>query len=234
VLADKNIGNNTQSIPMFDDSKLKIDRGMMATEKDIQAKSKDGIFPRFTVTENGISTRSIPGQRGGIFWMTGDEHDAIGHIDESSANRVPMQEKRMRKLETAAREIPDDFKVKMFGDKNADVTIVTWGSPKGAIIDALPKLQKAGIKANLLQVHLIWPFPTEAVTKALKNAKLVIGVEMNYTAQLCTLIRRETGIEIKHRILKFNGRPISETEIVDGVSEIHKKHTEKVVLTGGL
>jgi 2-oxoglutarate ferredoxin oxidoreductase subunit alpha len=145
-----------------------------------------------------------------------------------------MHDKRMRKLKTAEREIPESEQIRFFGPEQADVTIVSWGSPKGAIIDAMPELDRAGIKINFLQVHVIWPFPAGPVTRILSRAKTVVGVEMNYSGQLCDLIRRETGIEIKHRVVKFNGRPISQTEIVNGIAQIHKQKSERVVLTSGL
>jgi len=34
-----------------------------------------------------------------------------------------------------------------------------------------------------------------------------VDVENNYTAQLASLIREKTGIEIQHKILKYDGRP---------------------------
>jgi 2-oxoglutarate ferredoxin oxidoreductase subunit alpha len=234
LLTDKNIGNNTQSILPFDESRLKIDRGRFATQADFQKYSVDGAFKRFTLAEDGISPRTLPGQEGGIFWMSGDEHNELGNIDESAANRVKMHDKRMRKLATAAREIPEGEQIRFFGDPRADVTLVSWGSAKGAILDAMAPLEATGIKVNFLQIHMVWPFPKEAVMKILNRAKLIAGVEMNYSGQMCNLIRRETGIEIKHRILKWNGRPISETEIVNGILEIQKQKSEKVVLTSGL
>lgn len=234
VLCDKNVANNTQSILPFDESKLRIDRGKVATAQDMGRYAVDGMYKRFAFTESGISPRTFPGTRGGIFWMSGDEHDELGHIDESSANRVKMHAKRMEKLTLACREIPEKEQIRLFGDPNAEVTLVTWGSPKGPILDALPKLKKEGINANLLQIHLIWPFPIESVTRILNKAKKTINVEMNYTGQLASLIRRETGIQVHHNILKWNGRPISETEIFNSVVEITKKQSQKVVLTAGM
>lgn len=234
VLCDKGIANNTASILPFEDAKLKIDRGKIATEEEIKRSSVDGMFKRFTLTESGVSARTFPGMRNGIFWMSGDEHDALGHIDESAANRVPMFDKRMRKLLLAAREIPEKDQIRFWGDPEAEITMVCWGSPKGPILDALPKLQKEGINANFLQIHMIWPFPAEPVTRILKVAKKIINIEMNYTAQMASLIRRETGIQPHHKVLKWNGRPMSDTEIFNAVREIAQKQTERVVLTAGM
>ncbi len=234
LLTDKNIGNNTQSILPFDESRLQIDRGKIATKEDMNHLSADGMYKRFAFSESGVSARTIPGTKGGIFWMTGDEHDELGHIDESSANRVKMHDKRMRKLELMQREIPEKDQIRFFGDANAELTIVSWGSPKGPILDAMPKLKKEGINVNFLLVHILWPFPAEPVTRILKKAKKIVNIEMNYTGQFASLLRRETGIEVHHKVLKWNGRPISETEVVDAIREISKKSSEKVVLTAGM
>lgn len=235
VLADKAIANNTQSTLPFDESALTIDRGFLASERSlVEASEAGGEFKRFAFTDFGISPRPIPGQKGGIFWMTGDEHDEQGHICEAPGNRLKMHEKRMKKLELVAREIPEERQWKLYGDEHAEHTLVTWGSPKLPILDALPVLTQNGISVNLLQIRLLWPFPKEAVRRALEKRKHLIGIEMNYSGQLCDLIRRETGIEIYHKILKWTGRPLSETEIVESVTEVIKKNTRKVVLSYGL
>lgn len=235
VMCDKQVANNTQTILPFDESKLTIHRGPLATDQDISNFSADGQgYKRFRITEDGVSPRPLPGTKGGTYWMTGDEHDELGHICEVSDNRTKMHAKRMRKLELPLKEIPVDRQWRLFGDKKADHTLVSWGCCKGAILDAMPVLAKKGIHVNFLQIRLLWPFPEEGVARILKEAKNVMGVEQNYSGQLCRLIRQATGFKIEHKILKWNGRPVSETEVVDGVTEIAKKKTEQVVLNGGV
>ncbi len=235
VLSDKAIANNTQSILPYDESKLMIERGVYASKETLEANAATGgEFKRFAFTESGLSPRTLPGQKGGIFWMTGDEHDELGHICEEPENRLKMDEKRMKKLNLALKEIPERDQYKFFGDEKADYTIVTWGSAKPPILDALPVLKSKGINVNVLQIRLMCPFPAEAVSKILSKAKNLIDIEMNYTAQLAELVRQETGIDIPHKVLKWTGRPISETEIVSAVTEIVQKKTKKVVLRYGL
>jgi len=140
----------------------------------------------------------------------------------------------MQKLKTARHEITEAETIRFFGKPDADVTIVSWGSTKGPILDAMPKLETNGISVNYLQIHILWPFPSEAVARILGQAKIIIDIEMNFTGQLADLIRRETGIQIRHRILKYNGRPISETEVIQGITEVVQLKSERVVLTHGL
>ncbi len=237
IVPDKALANNTASIELFDESGLRIDRGKRASDEylaELASKPEyQGQYHRFNNSEDGISTRALPGQEHGIHWYTGDEHDTLGHITEDPETRIMMHSKRMRKLQTALKEIPQDQQYMLFGPENADYTIVTWGSCKGPILDALPILQSDGISMNVLQIRMMSPFPVDGVTRILERAKVKIGIEQNFTGQLARLVRMETGIKMDHLVTKFTGRPMSETEIVAALREIANKKTEKVVLTYG-
>ena len=235
VLCDKAIANTTEAIPWYDLGGVHIDRGLLLSDEDLAVLvSSEGQYKRFKFTESGVSPRSRPGQKEGIFWLTGDEHDEVGHITEDPDNRTKMMTKRMHKLETAAREIPIEKKIHFFGDRDADITLVSWGSPKGAILDAMEVLKSEGIGVNFLQIHLILPFPTEFVAQVLARARRRVNVEMNYSGQLAQVIREKTGIAMDASILKWNGRAISENEVIDGVKRILKNHESNVVLTHGV
>ena len=234
VLGDKAVANSTQTIPWYDLGGVHIDRGLLLTDEELAVLvSSEGQYKRFKFTESGVSPRSVPGQKGGLFWKTGDEHTELGHITEDPENRTRMMTKRMKKLETAAREIPIEKKINFFGDRDADVTLVSWGSPKGAILDAMGVLKGEGIRANFLQIHLILPFPTEFVAQVLSRARRRVNVEMNYSGQLAQVIREKTGIAMDASILKWNGRAISQNEVVEGVKKILRDQESKVVLTHG-
>lgn len=237
IVADKALANNTATIEPFDESNLRINRGKMATPAYLQelAQKPDykGQFARFAPAEDGVSVRALPGQENGIFWCTGDEHDVFGHISEDPDTRIMMHSKRMRKLQTAAREIPQDEQFLLYGPPDAEMTVVTWGSSKGPVLDAMPILQSDGISMNVLQIRMMSPFPADAVTQILNRAKIKIGIEQNFTGQLARLVRMETGIKMDHQITKFTGRPMSETEVVSALREIAKQKSEKVVLTYG-
>jgi 2-oxoglutarate ferredoxin oxidoreductase subunit alpha len=235
VMTDKALANNTQSVRPFSEDGLRIDRGLRAGRAELERSAGNGgLYPRFRVTESGVSPRPLPGERGGIFWMTGDEHDEYGHICEEPGNRVAMHSKRLRKLELAAREIPPERQCLLHGDPTAPITLITWGSPKGPVLDALPVLEEHGIRANLLQIRLLWPFPAARVAELLGRARQAIDIEMNATGQLAMLVRQQTGLDVPHKILKWNGRPISETEVVEAVSEVAARSSREVVLTHGL
>ncbi len=239
VLPDKTLANNTQSIDFFDESKLVVDRGEVVSNQvkgDPMEKIDESlaIYPRFKITESGVSPRPLPGTPGGIHWLTGDEHTEIGHITEDPTIRMAMHEKRFRKLDLVAKEIPIDRQYKLYGPEKADLTLVSWGSIKGPIHDAMPVLkEKYGITVNHLHIRLMSPFPAKGVLDILKKAKNVVCIELNFTNQLSQLITMRTGFQIPHHAVKYTGRPISQCEVIETVQKILKEKTEKVVLSYG-
>ena len=228
LLTDKFLASTYQDIPLFNSDDLKVDRGDLLKESDLVASTD---YRRYRWTELGISPRAIPGQKGGIFWTTGDEHDEHGHITEASDIRIKMMRKRMRKIELAGEVIPDSKKAILHGPKSAPVTLVGWGSSKGAILDGMEDLKTDGIETNFLQVRYVNPFPTNLVQQALGQARRKIAIENNYSAQMAGLIREKTGIAMDNTIVKFDGRPFSQNEIYEGVKDIIKNGIKEVTVS---
>ena len=66
------------------------------------------------------------------------------------------------------------------------------------------------------------PFKAEEISLALRNAKKLLLIEANYTGQMARMIRAETGIEIKDKLLKYDGEPIYAYEITQKAKEVVK------------
>ena len=231
-LVDKALANSNMTLPVYRTEGVAIDRGLTIGDGGPLEVGEE--YRRFKFTADGISPRALVGTPGAIFWNTGDEHDEQGHITEDPVLRIRMMDKRMGKLEVADREIDDADKAVYHGAKDADTVIVSWGSTKGAILDAQDRLEAAGLRVGFLQVRLMNPFPVALVTRALARVKRVIDIEMNYTGQLAGLIRERTGIAVDDTVVKFNGRPISSDEVEATVRGIAAgKVRGRVVLNRG-
>jgi len=114
-----------------------------------------------------------------------------------------------------------DDKLRFYGPETAPMTIVSWGSTKGAILDAMDALRdQDGIVVNFLQLRLLNPFPAEEVVRALSRAKKLVDVEMNYSGQFAGLLREKTGISVDHMVVKYNGRPMSCEEVYDALKQV--------------
>ncbi len=204
-------------------NKVKIERGEIVYPEDPEH------YKRFAFSDSGISPRAFLGHA--QMYYTGDEHNEYGHIAEESSNRTAMYEKRMKKLGHAAKYLADEQQARVVGD--ADTVLLTWGSPKGAIIDALEELENGGVAAEMIQVRVFSPYPAGIMAKALEGKKRVIAVENNYNAQGAETLTERTGIKPTNYILKWNGRPIARDELIDAVKDIAENNTKRVVLDGG-
>jgi len=206
ILVDKNICESDQSFPEFEIANYQIDRGKTVTDNKAN-------YQRYADSDDGVSPRALPGSSN-FFVTNSDEHDQFGYSSEESANRNQQMEKRLRKLVTVAKN--EMKEPELIGPKNAKLTIVGWGSTKGSILAALHDLP------NINFLHLTWlnPFPKEAIKKILSQAKLVLDVENNLTAQMAGLIAEQTGIQITNYLLKNDGRPIYPEEIINKVNKL--------------
>lgn len=225
-LLDKYLASTVTNIyrEEIDPLKVTIERGKLVEDPGPDYK-------RYKITEDGISPRAPMGKTTMI--VTGLEHTEDGMPTEDPIVREQMMAKRRRKFETIAREIPASEKVVLHGDPDARVTIVSWGSTKPIILEALKLLEADGIKANFLQIRLFQPFPVKEVLDYLTRAETVIDVEQNDLLQAAFLIRGYTGFEIKHFVKKLTGRALWDKEVAWAVKRILEKGDREVVVSGG-
>jgi 2-oxoglutarate ferredoxin oxidoreductase subunit alpha len=225
ILTDKYLGNSSFTATLPESQNWQLDRGVLNHPNNLSK-----LYYRYSLTENGVSPRAFPGQPGAIFHATSDEHDESGMAIDHSEMRTKMMQKRMSKLEALAQELPEPI---LYGQEEADITLVGWGSSKGVILEALKILEEDGIKANFLHLLYIWPFPAYFVSQVLDRAKTTLIIENNYNAQMARYIRENTGRSIGHKLLKYDGNPFTSSEIVQKVKEIKAKTVLAVEVTAG-
>lgn len=224
-LLDKAIANSVTTCKNFEPTKVAIERGALLTNVGSADSDKGaaGNYLRFKLNDNSpISARVVLGTKDAIFWNTGDEHTEEGHITEDPEMRVQMMDKRMSKLQVALAEIPQEDKAIAYGDSGKPRTIiVSWGSTKGVILDVIDRLRQADeISLQFIQLRLMHPFPTDLVNSMIDGADTIIGIEMNYSGQLGSLMKQNTGRGYDYQIVKYNGRPMSLEEVYNAVKRI--------------
>lgn len=202
--------------------KVPIDRGLYADE------SKPDEFKRYLYTESGVSPRVIPGLKGFQYIAGSDDHtedgtlisDVLSGIPQYVEERRKMMDKRMRKLNGL---LKDTSPPELWGPKDADLTIVSWGSSQGPVREAISRFNAQGQKkANSLEYFHLFPFHTEETKKMLGMAKMTLAVEANYTGQFSRLLTAETGIELDQHFNKYDGEPFEPRQIVARIKEVLK------------
>jgi len=201
ILADKHVAESTFTFDSLPQPRVKPARFLVEADENYRS---------YEITENGVSPRAAPGGRGTVR-ATSYEHDEYGYTVEDGTSIIRMVDKRKRKWNALAQEVMQLEPVRVYG--SGSNVIVSWGSTKGAIVDALQKLP--GFR--FVQIYYLEPFPAHIVKRELENAERVIAVENSATCMIAGLIRQHTGIEITEKLVKYDARPFSSEEIVEGV-----------------
>jgi 2-oxoglutarate ferredoxin oxidoreductase subunit alpha len=200
ILTDQYLSDSYRSVRPFDVQNLP------AVQTPVNGVSSSQPYRRFALRSNGISPRLLPGLSEHLVVAGSDEHTEDGHLTEDLSVRRQMAEKRLKKMEGIRREtLSPDLK----GDRNPDILLVTWGSSKGSVLEAAAHLRSQGKKTATLYFPQVWPLVPEQFLSALQEAGQVVSVEGNATGQLARLIRAESGFEIKARVSRYDGLPIT-------------------------
>ena len=117
----------------------------------------------------------------------------------------------------------DDITItKEYETQDAEILFVSYGISARSSMEAVNMLKKQGVKAGLLQLNTIWPFPDKKVEQAALSAKAIFVPELNL-GQLVNEVKRVINGRIPvFGINKVNTKIISPYEIIDQVKEVLK------------
>jgi 2-oxoglutarate ferredoxin oxidoreductase subunit alpha len=204
ILTDQYLVDTYYNIPAFDLSKLKVEKYFVKTDVN---------YKRYALVKNGISPRGIPGYGQGLVCLDSDEHDEEGHITEDLCLRTRMVNKRLKKLESAKKEIVPP---QLSPNKKYKNLVVCWGSTYHVVKEAISRLD--GDDTSLLHYSQVYPLHPRTAD-LLSKAKKVVSVESNATGQFAKLVRLSTGIEIEDRLLKYSGLSFTVEEVTAGLKK---------------
>jgi 2-oxoglutarate ferredoxin oxidoreductase subunit alpha len=220
VLTEQALCQSKETIGRLDVDAVRVDRGKLYVNGGLEF----GKYRRFAFSEDGVSPRTIPGVEGGMHLVPGSEHNDAGVITENADNRTRMIDKRMRKLVAMRPELP---KGNVFGDPQAKIAFIAFGSNRGPITEAMDRLAADGVPTRFLQIRTLWPFLEDEVRSFATSAEHCFVVENNYTGQLQRLIQYVIGpLDSLHALRKWDGRPFRPCQIIDAVKAASSRPVE--------
>ncbi|MFA4971063.1 MAG: 2-oxoacid:acceptor oxidoreductase subunit alpha [bacterium] len=208
LLTDQFLADSCRSVEPFDIAALE------PVKPGVDPALIKGDYLRHRFTADGISPRLLPGASEHLVVTDSDEHTEDGHLTEDLVVRKRMVEKRAAKMSAIMAEVEAPSYA---GDDDPDLLMVCWGSTKGVAEETVSILRAKGRKAAVMHFSQVWPLKPLQFMKRLESAKRTVAVEGNATAQFARLLRRETGFEIKERILRYDGLPITTEYILQGM-----------------
>ncbi|KUJ99819.1 MAG: 2-oxoacid:ferredoxin oxidoreductase, subunit alpha [Thermococcales archaeon 44_46] len=205
ILTDQYFVDTYYNIPEIDLDKIKVEKHIIEMEND---------YKRYKLTDDGISPRGIPGYGEGVIIANGNEHDEYGDITEDEELSKLMQEKRaIKKLETIRKNA---MMPELIGRDDAKYMIIAWGSTYHVIREAFEILNRDDVAF----LHFKWLYPLPEGVKELLKGKILICIEQNVTGQFAELLRKELGVDVHHKVLKYDGRPFSVEEVLEALKGV--------------
>ena len=165
-------------------------------------------YKPYADNSRGVPAMSVMGD-GYRHHVTGLTHDESGFPTQRPDEIQAMMQRHMRKITGGFFEIQ---MTRSFMLEEAQVVVIAYGSVARSAKRAVRMAREQGIKAGLLQLVTLFPFPRKAVDHVLRQCKAVIVPEMNF-GQISREVKR---VNRQCRVITLNridGQLITPAEI---------------------
>ncbi|MCK4400140.1 2-oxoacid:acceptor oxidoreductase subunit alpha, partial [Candidatus Bathyarchaeota archaeon] len=102
---------------------------------------------------------------------------------------------------------------------DCEVLVVAYGIAARSAATAVKQARERGLKAGLLRLVSLWPFPDKLLEKMAEDAKAVIVAEMNY-GQLVREVERAVKPKPVRFLPKLGENPHTPGEILEAIRRI--------------
>jgi 2-oxoglutarate ferredoxin oxidoreductase subunit alpha len=176
----------------------------------------DSGYLRYRLTESGVSPMSIPGTPGGQYVAMGLEHNEKGRHRPDPRSHTQMTDKRFKKFYSAAAEAPE---ATTYGDPQAPIGIVTWGSTAGVAIEAIDILKEEGVNACMVAPKMLLPLPDQQLGEFMRTKQHIVIPEVNYRGQFANLVMGKYPRQAV-RVNVYGGRPMLVDKLVEAIRQV--------------
>ncbi len=167
-------------------------------------------------TASGVPPMGIFGD-GYRYHVTGLIHDVQGFPTERADEIEPFLGRLFRKIsqhlghiQLAAKELTED----------AEVLVVAYGSVARAAQRAVLEARDRGLKAGLLKLITLWPFPRRHLEPLLRQVRAVLVPELNMGQMSREVKRVNQGLTRVETLNRIDGKLITPEEILETLLKI--------------
>jgi 2-oxoglutarate ferredoxin oxidoreductase subunit alpha len=152
--------------------------------------------------------------------VTGLTHNKLGYPKTTDPK---IQHELVNRLcEKISRNAEKIIKTHEFMLEDAEVAVIAYGIPSRASVRAVKRARESGIKAGLLRLVTVWPFPEKQVEELVNRVKAIVVPEMNCGQVVREVERIAKGTTV-HFLSKIGGEPHSPSEIFDVIRRAAKE-----------
>jgi 2-oxoglutarate ferredoxin oxidoreductase subunit alpha len=206
LLADEIVAHMWEKVIISPTEKMEIlnrKKPNVPPEKYMPFMPDDDLVPPMACFGEGFS-----------FHASGLTHDEHGYPQTQSSE---VQQRLVKRLCDKIRKNADKIiRVEEVMLDDADVVVVAYGIVARAALSAVRKARAEGIKAGLLRLITLWPFPEKNVAKIAKQAKEIVVAEMN-CGQLVREVERSAKETPVVFLPKLGEDPHTPMEILEAI-----------------
>ena len=209
VLADETVGHMRERLVIPDEKKLRLEYRKTPTvdpEEYLPFKADDDLVPPMALLGSKYQ-----------FYATGLTHDERGYPSDKEDVQIELINRLNDKILNNADKIVDVERVSL---DDARIGVIAYGTPSRSAKRAIKDARAEGIKAGLLRLKTVWPFPEKEVAQLASDVDHIIVAEQN-RGQVYHMVRSAATTTPVHLMAKPAGMPQLPSEILDKIREVN-------------
>lgn len=151
------------------------------------------------------------------FHITGLTHDVNGYPTSRPDEVVNLIERQHRKIDKFLYDVQvvDEMEC-----DDAEVCVIAYGSVARSAELAVKQARQRGIKAGLLKLTTLYPYPRNATERLMSKARTLIVPEMNM-GQISREVKRVNNGQVSVRTVnRIDGQLITPSEILKAIKQV--------------
>lgn len=168
IMADEVTGHLSERVVIPEASRIKL-------LSRPRPKGRRDRFKPFRAGPDGVPPMAHAGE-GCMVHVTGLTHDERGYPAMTAEAHVEMISRITGKIRNNLDRI---IEVEQYRLEDAEVALVSYGISSRSSLAAVDEAREQGIKAGLLRLVTVWPFPEDIIRRLASRVKCLITVELN-------------------------------------------------------
>lgn len=209
VLADETVGHMRERLVIPDEKDLKLEyRKTPTVDPDdyLPFKADDDLVPPMATFGSKYQ-----------FYATGLTHDERGYPSDKDNIQIELVTRLQNKILHNADKIIDVERVEL---DDAKIGVIAYGTPSRSAKKAIKDAREEGIKAGLLRLKTVWPFPEKQVAQLASEVDHIIVAEQNL-GQVYHMVKATAAPTPVHLMSKPAGMPQLPHEILAKLRDIN-------------
>ncbi len=209
VLADETVGHMRERLVIPDEKDLKLEYRKTPTvdPKDyLPFKADDDLVPPMALFGSKYQ-----------FYATGLTHDERGYPSDKENVQIELVTRLQNKILHNADKIIDVERIEL---DDAKIGVIAYGTPSRSAKKAIKDARNEGIKAGLLRLKTVWPFPEKQVAQLASEVDHIIVAEQNL-GQVYHMVKAVAAPTPVHLMAKPAGMPQLPHEILTKLRDVN-------------